>query len=95
MEKIQLDEELENASCSEEGVDVDDLIQVTPILNIKKIRKRKLKNCEEEEDEKEYEKNGIFFYEKQKFITTNKNFKILITYATGFYFQKSNLFCIE
>lgn len=58
-------EELEFAL--EEGVDIEDLIQITPVSSIKKNRKRKLKKDDKNEDDekKEYEKNGIFFYEKQ------------------------------
>lgn len=67
----------------EEGIDIEDLVQITPVSSIKKSRKRKFKKEEDKEEEekeeekKEYEKNDIFFYEKQKIAIANNDKKIM------------------
>jgi len=68
----------------ESDVDIENMIQVTPVTSIKKQRKRKceendMDEIENEDIKKEFEKNGCFYYEKPKKLFHEKtNKKIFI-----------------
>jgi hypothetical protein len=52
---------------NESDVDIENMLQVTPVTSIKKQRKRKCEQTDLDEDnsidiKKEFEKNGIFYY---------------------------------
>jgi hypothetical protein len=87
------------------GVDIENMIQITPVTSIKKQRKRKSVENSQEEDElnetKEFEKNGVFYYEKPKKLFNEKtNKKIFIGISSKEKHQlneliKSNFFTPE
>ena len=65
---------------NESDVDIENMLQVTPVTSIKKQRKRKCEQTDLDEDnsidiKKEFEKNGIFYYEKSKKLYNEKTNK--------------------
>ena len=67
----------------ESDVDIENMIQVTPVTSIKKQRKRKceendMDEIETEDIKKEFEKNGCFYYEKPKKLFHEKTNKKIV-----------------
>lgn len=90
-------EDIENES----DVEIENMMQITPVSSIKKLRKRKSeaeKDIDENEntEKKQYEKNGVFYYEKPHKIYKEKK-RILIGISEKEKYQlneivKSNFF---